>query len=99
MLVELVAPGGIGVLISDFVSSETILKLATIPDELLSCVLAQALEESNFFHGLNPAMLLSLCRTDSSLAHKTAKLEPFPPWRWNLVWRCYAVWALRIQKI
>ena len=91
-------PGGRAVLITDFVSSDTFPALATVPEEALSSVLAQLVREHNFFHGVNPAVLASLGRTDPVLRSQVDELRTVQPWRWNLGPRLYAVCALKWRR-
>jgi hypothetical protein len=98
LLTQLIAPGGMGVLITDVVSSDTAPALSSVPEEALSNVLAQLIRERNFFHGLNPAVLISLFRSDPILSSRVANLEPIGPWHWNLGPRCYVICALKVQS-
>ena len=68
LLVKLTAPGGIGVLLTDIVSSDTYPQLKDVTAEALPAVLASLIRQRNFFHGLNPAVLLSSFQTDPMLA-------------------------------
>lgn len=98
LLTHLIAPGGTGVLITDFVSSDSFPDLGLVAEEKLTGVLARLIHERNFFHGVNPAVLISLFHTDQVLASQVASLELIPPWRWNLGPRLYAVFGLKIRK-
>jgi hypothetical protein len=57
LLTHLVAPGGLGLLITDIVSSDSFPALPSVAEEALPGVLAQLVRGRNFFHGLNPAVL------------------------------------------
>jgi hypothetical protein len=98
LLAHLVAPGGRGVLITDFVSSDTFSPLGSVPEEALPGVLARLVQDGNFFHGLNPAVLASFFRTDPVVAPAVAELEQLPPWRWHFGPRVYAVCGFRFCK-
>ncbi len=98
LLAHLIAPGGAGALITDFVSSDSHPPLRTVPEESLFGVIAQLISERNFFHGVNPAVLLSLFRSDPVLAREIAGVEAGRPWRWDLGPRVYAVCALTARK-
>jgi hypothetical protein len=98
LLANLIAPGGAGVLITDVVSSDTFPALGSVAEETFPGVLAQLIRERNFFHGVNPSVLVSLFRTDPVLAREVAGLEPLRPWRWDLGPRLYAVCALKLRK-
>ena len=61
-------------------------------------MLAQLIRARNFFHGVNPAVLVSLFRTDPVLNSRVTELEPVRPWLWNLGPRWYAVYALKVRR-
>jgi hypothetical protein len=96
LLMQLITSNGLGLLITDVVSSTSYPALASVPN--LSQVLSQLMREGNFFHGVNPAVLVNLFRQDSELSQQVANLEPIGPWLWNLGPRHYAVVALKLQK-
>lgn len=98
LLVQLVSPGGIAVLITDIVSSDSHPPLRSVAEETLFDVVAQLIADRNFFHGVNPAVLLSLFRSDPLLAREVAGVEASRPWRWNLGPRVYAVCALTARR-
>jgi hypothetical protein len=98
LLLELLAPGGWGVLVTDFVSSVTCPSLGQIPEAQLPRAVARLINERNFFTGANPAALASLFQGHPDLAPRVARVEVTAPWRWQLDERVYAVCAVRIQK-
>jgi hypothetical protein len=98
LLTHLIAAGGAGLLVSDFVSSDSFAPLGAVPEEELFHVLAQLVRERNFFHGVNPAAIAMVLRTDPVIASQLEQVEPLPPWRWNLGPRLYAVWAMIMKK-
>jgi hypothetical protein len=98
LLSDLVAPGGLGVLISDVVSSESFPPLSTVRNDQLSGVLAPLIEQRNFFHGVNPAAIHHAFRADAFLRVRVEGLQAHSPWLWNLGTRVYAVWALTFRR-
>jgi hypothetical protein len=98
LLTDLVAPGGTGVLVTDVVSSDSFPPLGSVPEDRLTGVLAELIRRQNFFHGVNPAVLLAAFRTDPGLSAQVEAVEPRPPWLWNLGPRVYAAWALTFRK-
>lgn len=96
LLAKLVAPGGVVAFISDFVSSDSFPTLTTIDDESLSGAIAQLIRDRNFFHGMNPNILVSLFRDDAVLREAFSELKVLPPWRWNLGRRQYAVFGIKL---
>jgi hypothetical protein len=66
LLVDLVAPGGVGLLITDLVSSDTCPPLASIADAELPALASRLLQQRNFFHGVNPAAYGQKTRTQAN---------------------------------
>jgi hypothetical protein len=97
LLSDLVAPGGLGVLICDVVSSESYPPLSFVRADQLSGVLGRLIKQRNFFHGVNPAAIHQTFRTDEFLRARVSALESQPPWLWSLGTRVYAVWALTFR--
>ena len=98
LLMQLVDSGGFGVLITDVVSSDSFPALASVPAQNLSQVLSQLIRAGNFFHGVNPAVLVKLVREDPVLSQQVASLEPISPWLWEMGSRSYAVIGLKLHK-
>ena len=99
LMVDLIRPGGAGVLVSDFVSSDTLPDLATANDDESVLTLARkAIDGSNFFTGTNPwAMKDALAKLIIE-----DPFEPWniaPPWRWQIgEKRSYLVTAINFSK-
>ena len=98
LLLKLLNPGGLGVLVTDVVSSDSYPPLASVPTQNLSQVLVQLVRQGNFFHGVNPAVIVNLFRQDPVLSQQVASLEPVGPWCWNFGPRHYAVIAVKFRK-
>src|SRR5262249_21905853 len=98
LLNRLIAPGGRGVLITDFVSSQTVPNLATLPENALENTLVELIRQGNFFHGLNPYALIAAFRGDSAASSGAIDVQSLRPWRWNLGPRLYAVWGLKWRR-
>ena len=98
LLMNLVAPGGAGVLISDVVSSETVPALGALSEKELPGALVQLLQARNFFHGVNPAIVTPLFKTDPILSPQITELQVARPWRWNCGSRLYLVYAIKAWK-
>lgn len=97
-IVTRLAPGGRGILITDFVSSETVPELAELsPLDLLPAA-KQWIESGNFFTGLNPATLAGTLHSDPVLAELTSNVRTLAPWVWNHGARHYAVVAIQFQR-
>jgi hypothetical protein len=98
LFTELLASGGSGVLVTDVVSSDTFPPLGSVPENQLHGVLVQLIRQQNFFHGVNPAALLSALRTDPLLAPRVETVQPLRPWLWDMGARVYAVWAVTLRR-
>lgn len=91
--------GGLLVLVTDFVSSDTCPELLTIDDRLLAEAANRWIQQWNFFTGLNPHALQQLLLADESIAPRIAEAQLVRPWRWRLsARRAYAVCALKAIK-
>jgi hypothetical protein len=98
-VLELTAPGGAGLIVSDFVSSESAADLKRVPDFQFTQYLSQLLSSSNFFHGVHPGILLAQLQGNAPLAQLVQHAEMLPPWRWDLGTRQYAVAGIRFERI
>ena len=98
LLTCLVRPGGRGVLVSDFTSSDTTPELPTVPPAELPELLGRVLKQGNFFHGVNPFMLASLFQRDPVIAPLVSDVRLSRPWRWNFGPRVYAVAAIDFER-
>lgn len=98
LLCRLTAPGGRGMLATDFVSSVTAPELSAPAEPNWQALLAQLLPRGNFFHGLNPFVLLSLFQSDAELAQHARSAEFTGFWRWNQGSRTYAVCAIEFTR-
>jgi hypothetical protein len=98
LLVELIQPGGTGLLITDVVSSETVPPLGSTPEEALPALLAQCIASRNFFSGTNPAPILDLLRGESWFAARIESVEPIGPWKWDFGPRWYIAYAIRFSR-
>lgn len=98
LLLELTRPGGQAWLFSEVVSSVTCPELLTTPEHQLIPVLQRAIEQHNFFTGVNPGVLQRLFSEDPELTANVASMEIPPPWLWNFFTRTYAVCAIGANK-
>ena len=98
MMIEVLRPGGEGLLVTDVVSSETAPRLGELAAADVPAALARHIQNHNFFTGLNPAVLLNLLEHDSELAGRVGALKPIAPWLWDLGPRTYIVFAIGFQR-
>ena len=96
-MLELLAPGGVGILVSDFVSSDTVPQLASVSDSQMPGLIVQCLQTSNFFSGLHPGIVH---QDAQALAAKDQihQIQMHPPWRWHLGPRAFAVFAVTFHR-
>jgi hypothetical protein len=98
VLLKLTKPGGTGFLITDFVSSDTVPELRTIPQEGFAEKLAEIIRAGNFFHGLNPFLLGELFKNDSEISPKVQRFRLLKPWPWDFGNRVYAVTGIQFVR-
>lgn len=96
-LARLTAPGGRGLLITDFVSSESVPELATIDEAELPALAERLASQRNFFHGLNPLVLPTLFDDDPVLRELVSSARHRGYWLWNQQSRIYAVLAIEFS--
>lgn len=97
-MLSLLRPGGVGVFVSDIVSSDTAEQLKTATAEQMPEIVRTLVAEKNFFSGMNPSVVLSELNVLSRLATGPDTVHTIDPWTWDMGVRTYAVYAFRIQK-
>ena len=95
LMLDCLSPGGIGLLITDFVSSDSLPEILTT--DRLQQVLQKGIAEKNFFHGMNPQRIHQTFGEDS-VRQQIDSLEVTSPWRWQTWRRVYACMAFKFQK-
>ncbi|MEX0712462.1 MAG: hypothetical protein WD278_08940 [Pirellulales bacterium] len=98
MLAQLVRPGGRGLLVTDFVSSDTVPGLADASEQDLPAMAGRLLEAGNFFHGLNPQVLHRVFTADPLIGPLIEESRLHGPWRWDLGPRMYLVAAIECTR-
>ena len=96
-MLELLAPGGVGILVSDFVSSDTVPRLSSVSDSQMPGLIIQCLQTSNFFSGLHPGIVHQDAQTLAATG-QIHQIQMHPPWRWQLGPRVFAVFAVGFRK-
>lgn len=99
LILNSVRPGGVGLLITDFVSSDTAPELTNLDDAHLPALAARCLATRNFFTGLNPAVIVDLLKHDPHFAAHVEEVAVTPPWKWDLGPRSYLVYATRFRRL
>lgn len=97
-MVSMLRTGGVGILVTDVVSSDTAPELNDATDETLMDLIKELVNKKNFFSGSNPAMFLNDLNILSRLPSGPETVHTIDPWVWDIGVRKYAVYALRIQK-
>lgn len=98
LMLELTAPGGAAVLVTEVVSSDSCPALLSVSETKLPDLLRREIAARNFFTGTNPAALQQLLRTEISLAGQLASVRFSEPWLWTFFARTYAVFAVTMRK-
>lgn len=98
LLASLAAPGGVAVLVTDFLSSEAYPPLSTLAPPMLGRALAEQVQKGNVFHGVHPGALMQALRGDAVLAARAEAIETAQPWVWDIGARHYAVCAVRFRR-
>ena len=97
-LVNLVQVGGRGLLVTDFVSSDSLPDLADVPKRELPRLACRAIVRHNFFTGTNPLALLAWFR-QAAMAGDIDLPQLVGPWRWWVgLARAYLVVAVMFCK-
>ena len=94
ILIEMLKPGGRGVLVTDFVASSSLPELKTAKVNELQQILAKAIVEKNYFHGLNPKRVHAVF-AEEGIGEQLTSVKLSSPWRWiatpDLVYACFAL--------
>lgn len=98
LLVELLAPGGLGILFTDIVSSDTCPTLLTAPEDEFSVLTSRLVDEGNFFTGTNPRVLQHWFSNDREVGPLVERVQLVRPWQWRVGPRAYAVCAVKVLR-
>lgn len=98
LMINLLAPGGVGILFTDFISSLTLPELKDAPDPELPKLAAAAIARRNFFTGVNPAILQQTLEDSQGLGAQVGRVQLVKPWKWHIADRVYLVYAAKFQR-
>jgi hypothetical protein len=99
LMLDLLAPGGTGLLICDLVSSDSRDDLARLPEHELPGLVRKLADDRNFFSGLYPSAMLATLRNEPRLAGLAKDVRLLPPWLWRLgPLRTFLVYAIRFRR-
>lgn len=90
-------PGGWGILVTDFVSSDTCPLLNDSFSDDWSEAVIHWLRSGNFFHGLHPRRLRQVLEQSDLFPVVRESVSMARPWKWSLGSRSYAVTALAFR--
>ncbi len=99
LALDLVQPGGSFVLVTDIVSSVTLPQLDSMPMSELPRLVREAIEQRNFFTGMNPAVITNILQTDPDISSQLSDLCITNPWLWDLGPRRYAVCGFTARRM
>ena len=99
LLAELLSPGGTGILVTDFSSSDIVPELSEIPNKALSLLGDELIRHHLHFSGTNPRKIRALFETDPLLSSLVHQVQVTQPWLWNLTPnRCFIVCAVQFKE-
>lgn len=97
LIVSLLRKGGHGLLVSDFVSSDSCPALLEASDGALQSLALDALNERNFFTGTNPLVVWK--RLHEIAPKRLDDVHLLRPWKWRISEkRAYLVYALKFTR-
>jgi hypothetical protein len=98
IILELLNPGGVGVLVTDFVATETAPELAQMDELLLPRAAAKWIEERNFFTGANPFAIRDYYNRSRGPGPSASDAQVKGPWRWDIGAKQLAVCAVMFRR-
>jgi hypothetical protein len=99
-IVDLLAPGGVGVVVCDVASSTGYPDLVGIKKERLPGLLDRLTYTDRGFDRLSPAAMRQALRDDPLIAPLLGPVQQVPPWLWHLgPARVFLVYALRLRRL
>jgi hypothetical protein len=99
LMVDLLAPGGTGLLVCDLISSESVGELPRVPEHELPGLLRKLARDGTFFSGLYPDALANVFRDDPAVAPRVRDVRLLTPWLWRLgPRRSFLVYGLRFRR-
>jgi hypothetical protein len=98
IILELLNPGGVGVLVTDFVATETAPELAQLDELLLPRAALKWIEERNFFTGANPFAIRDYYNRSRGPGLSAENAQVKGPWRWDIGAKQLAVCAVTFQR-
>ncbi len=98
LMAELLKPRGMGLLITDFVSSDTCPELRDINLDQLPAAAGRWIAERNFFTGVNPFAIKQFLQCEMTQEVDGGSVILHQPWKWDFGPRTYAVTAIQFRR-
>lgn len=98
IMIELLRQGGVGVLIADFVATETAPELARLDDSQIPAAAVHWINERNFFTGANPYAIRDFLVGLANDGHAVENVDVSPAWRWDIGAKQMAVSAVTFRR-
>ncbi len=90
---------GLGVIVSDMVSSDTVPGLPATPPGAMRKRMEALVRGRNFFTGANPYVIAAALEQQPELAPLVRDVQLSEPWLWQIAERrCYLVFAVRFRR-
>jgi hypothetical protein len=83
LLVHLLAPGGVGMLVSDLVSTSTYRDIGDVQHAHLFGVMRRLVSTHNFFTGANPFAIVRTLLREADFSQAIDQISLHQPWLWN----------------
>ena len=99
-VVDLLAPGGAGVVVCDVASSTGHPELVGMKKEELPDLLNRLAYTERGFEGISPAAMRQALRDDPTIGPLLGPIQLVAPWLWQLgATRTFLVYALRVRRL
>jgi hypothetical protein len=99
LMLDLLRPGGTGLLVCDLVSSDSRDDLARVPEHELPGLVRKLAGDRNFFSGLYPDAILATFQSEPRLQGLASDVRLLSPWLWRLgPLRTFLVYAIRFRR-
>ncbi len=99
MIIELLNPAGVGVLVTDFVATETAPDLARLEDSQILAAAIQWIIQRNFFTGANPYAIRDRLQSPQRAGLAVVDVQVSPAWRWDIGAKQLAVSAVTFRRV
>ena len=98
LVADLLAPGGVGIVSLELVSSDTLPELPHTSAGELPSLLHRAAAAGNFYTGARPDAVVADLAADEHFAGRDLSVQVLAPWLWHFGPRTYAVYGLRLSR-